>query len=77
MAAFVCIREFDRRLEADRAESILAAESIMCVLVHDDAGGWWDDWIPAPAWARARLMVTAEDAERARRVLDAAGPVTG
>jgi hypothetical protein len=64
----VPIAEYLTRIEADLGKAILEANEVVAVIAGDDAGGM-NPWIhPATP---VRLLVHADDAERAREILAA------
>ena len=68
----VVIRSFNTAIDAELAKSALDAAEIDSFIQTDDAGGMR----PHMAFALgARLVVRAEDAERAVRLLEADGPL--
>lgn len=63
----VTLRVFNTHIEADLARSVLEAAGIESVVAADDSGGMR----PHMAYtAGVRLLVRAEDAARARELLD-------
>ena len=65
----VAIESFSERAFAEAAASLLASEGIEAWIDSDDAGGE----LPNLDFARgARVLVAAEDADRAREVLNTA-----
>ena len=64
----VVVRTFGSHIEADLAKSALDAAEIESFIQSDDAGGQRPHMVFAQG---ARLIVRAEDAERAARILDA------
>ena len=69
MTTWICIRQFEWRQHAERAKSILDAEAIIAVLMHDDAGGW-EGGPPSMPESRTRLMVPEDDSVRAAKALE-------
>ena len=64
----VVIRRFQNGAEADLAKAILEANGIEAAVLRDDAGGM----IPAMSlMSDIRLVVSPQDAEAAREVLEA------
>lgn len=69
MMDLITIRTFLNRVEAEIAQGALAADGIESIVSADDAGG-----VRPGLWmGGVRLLVRAEDAERAERSL---GPET-
>lgn len=69
MSEPVIVAEFGSRHEAELAESYLDAEGIPSIVSVDDSGGAFAGMsFSAPA----RISVRAEDADRARAVLEEA-----
>lgn len=67
----VVVGGFGSRIEAELAKSRLEADGIAAEVVSDDAGGTYP-----PLHSRGvRVVVAAEDAERAAAVLASIGPV--
>ena len=66
MSEPVCVDTFPTRQLADLAHGILESEGILSAIVADDFGGL-QPWLAAHG---VRLFVPAEDAERAREVLN-------
>ncbi len=63
----VPIAEYGTRPEAELGKAILEANEVAAAIAGDDAGGM-NPWIhPATP---VRLLVRAEDADRAREILD-------
>lgn len=69
-ATLEVVGTFLTRMEADLARGALEAEDIQATVFADDASG-----IRPSLWmSGVRLLVRAEDAERARAILEAADP---
>jgi hypothetical protein len=62
----VTLRTFGNQFDADLAKSALTAAGIYCVLSHDDCGGM----DPFLTMFGIKLVVRAEDAARAKEILD-------
>ena len=70
----VVVRRYTSAVEAQVAQLVLQAHGIPVVLLRDDAGGM----LPSMhVLFPARLAVRAEDADLARRILDAEDAVDG
>jgi hypothetical protein len=63
----VVVRSFSNQFDADVAKSALDASGIDSVVQADDAGGMEPGLWPGRG---VQLLVRAEDAKRARQVLD-------
>ncbi len=66
----VVVRRFSTRHEAEIAQALLEGAGIVCALFADDAGGWYPAILTG---SPARLVVRAEDAERAKDLLEGRG----
>ena len=71
----VCVRTFENRSLAEFAQSLLESQGIRATIWADDRAGWLPQ--PSPLFplhheAGVRLLVAAEDAERAVKCLDEA-----
>jgi hypothetical protein len=66
MAELVVVRTFLNRIEAEMAQSALAAADVESIVSADDAGGLR----PGLWMGGIRLLVRAEDAQQASEVLD-------
>lgn len=62
----VAVESFASRWEAELAAGVLSAEGITAQVVADDAGGAYP---PLQVVRGVRLLVSQEDAPRARRLL--------
>ena len=66
---FVAVRTYTNEVEADLAASWLGAEGVESMVLTDDLGGT----LPSFRFVRGvRLVVRAEDEDRAREILETA-----
>ena len=72
-AELVVIGTFLNRVEAEIAQGALEAAEIESIISADDAGGMRPD---LARWGGVRLLVRAEDAEEAGKILDESKPTT-
>jgi hypothetical protein len=64
----VCVKVYNYRHEAQLAVEILKSHRIWAMIQADDAGGMRPDLVMHTGGVR--LMVTSEDEEKAREILD-------
>ena len=67
MADFVVLTSFASRADADFASAILGARGIQAVVSAGDVSGW-DPFLLVGSGG-AKLLVSEQDLERARRIL--------
>jgi hypothetical protein len=68
-AELVVVRTFQNKIEAEIAQGALEAAEIDSIVSADDAGGMRPE-LNMSRWGGVRLLVRAEDAEEAGKILD-------
>jgi hypothetical protein len=68
-AELVVVRTFRNKFEAEMAQGALEAAEIDSTVSADDAGGMRPD-LSLSSWGGVRLLVRAEDAQEADKILD-------
>lgn len=64
MADLVCVKVAANRLEAEFFRGLFKTAGIEAILILDDAGGMY------PELSGARILVSEEDAEEAKKLLE-------
>lgn len=64
MGAFICVKQFKSRIDADIAKSRLKAEGIDSLIFSDDAGGMYPPLSPI-----IELQVRQKDVKKSKELL--------